>query len=239
MSDDIVKKPPNVIDNFAGWDDGIEGDDRPQGAGIIQGTLVKFTNEAMWVTRDGDELPPDLELIAVDVGRVVQRWQDAQPVETIILEPHQLFPDIEEMNEKVPRKEWVEGPDGQPRGPWQAQHVSLPARPEDHGQVHISDRHHRRQNWYSRVARQVDVDATATRTKRLSGGHTRRQVHEHEIWRATAAAFRDRALGATWWRGRRSRSIATAGGGAAGATTGAAGFAAGRRRAGRRDTGLR
>jgi hypothetical protein len=123
MSDDIVKKPPNVIDNFAGWDDGIEGDDRPQGAGIIQGTLVKFTNEAMWVTRDGDELPPDLELIAVDVGRVVQRWQDAQPVETIILEPHQLFPDIEEMNEKVPRKEWVEGPDGQPRGPWQAQHV--------------------------------------------------------------------------------------------------------------------
>jgi hypothetical protein len=68
-------------------------------------------------------LPADLELVAVDVGRVVQRWQDQQPVETIVLQPHQKFPDVEEMNEKVPRKEWVEGPDGQPRGPWQAQHI--------------------------------------------------------------------------------------------------------------------
>jgi hypothetical protein len=27
------------------------------------------------------------------------------------------------MNEKVPKEEWVEGPDGNMRGPWQAQHV--------------------------------------------------------------------------------------------------------------------
>jgi hypothetical protein len=120
---DIVKKDPTSIDNFAGWDDGVEGDDRPEGAGVIQGALLKFSNEAAWVTRDGDELLADLELIAIDVGRVVQRWQDQQPVETIVLEPHQKFPDIEDMNEKVPRSEWVEGPDGQPRGPWQAQHI--------------------------------------------------------------------------------------------------------------------
>jgi hypothetical protein len=44
---DIIKKEPTSIDNFAGWEDGVEGDDRPQGAGIIQGNLVKFTNEAM------------------------------------------------------------------------------------------------------------------------------------------------------------------------------------------------
>jgi hypothetical protein len=120
---DIVKKDQTSVDNFAGWDDGIEGDDRPEGAGIIQGSLVKFTNEAMWVTRDGDELPADLELVAVDVGRVVQKWRDGQPVETIVLEPHQKFPDVEELNEKVPKKEWVEGPDGNMRGPWQAQHI--------------------------------------------------------------------------------------------------------------------
>jgi hypothetical protein len=119
----IVKKDSTSIDNFAGWEDGVEGDDQPQNAGIIQGSLVKFSNEAMWVTRDGDELPADLELVAVDVARIVQRWQDQEPVETIVLEPHQKFPDIEEMNEKVPRKDWVKGPDGQPRGPWQAQHV--------------------------------------------------------------------------------------------------------------------
>jgi hypothetical protein len=120
---DIVKKDPTSIDNFAGWEDGVEGDDRPEGAGVIQGSLVKFSNEAMWVTRDGDELSADLELVAVDVARIVQRWQDQAPVETIVLEPHQKFPDLEEMNEKVPRDEWVEGPSGELRGPWQAQHV--------------------------------------------------------------------------------------------------------------------
>ncbi|HMF06895.1 MAG TPA: hypothetical protein VKE72_07775, partial [Methylocella sp.] len=118
-----MKKDPASIDNFAGWEDGVEGDDQPQNAGIIQGSLVKFTNEAAWVTRDGDELSANLELVAVDVARVVQRWQDQQPIETIILEPHQKFPDIEEMNEKIPHKEWVKGPDGQLRGPWQAQHI--------------------------------------------------------------------------------------------------------------------
>jgi len=123
MSNDVVKKDSTPADNFSGWEDGTEGDDRPEGAGIIQGSLVKFTNEAMWVMRDGDELPADLELIAVDVGRVVQKWQDGQPVETIVLEPHQKFPDVEELNEKVPKKEWVEGPDGNLRGPWQAQHI--------------------------------------------------------------------------------------------------------------------
>jgi hypothetical protein len=111
------------VDSFEGWEDGVEGNERPEGAGIIQGILAKFTNEATWTTRDGDELPA-LELVAVNVGRVVQKWsEDGQPVETIILEPHQKFPDIEEMNEKIPRTEWVEGPDGQMRGPWQAQHI--------------------------------------------------------------------------------------------------------------------
>jgi hypothetical protein len=125
MSDIVKKDPTNIVDGFEGWEDRFEGDDRPQGAGIIQGILIKFTNEATWVTRDGDELPENLELVAVDVARVVQRWEDQQPVETKILEPHEKFPDIEEMNEKIPREEWVEGPDGQPhgRGPWQAQHI--------------------------------------------------------------------------------------------------------------------
>jgi hypothetical protein len=123
MSDIVKKEPTNIVDNFEGWEDGVEGDDRPEGAGVIQGTLIKFTNERKWVTRDGDQLPADFELVIVDVSRVVQKWQDQQPVETIILEPHQKFPDIKEMNAKVPEEEWGEGPDGEPRGPWQAQHI--------------------------------------------------------------------------------------------------------------------
>jgi hypothetical protein len=53
----------------------------------------------------------------------LQKWKDGLPEETIILEPGQKFPDVEKMNEAAPKAEWVEGPDGKKRGPWQAQHV--------------------------------------------------------------------------------------------------------------------
>ena len=68
-------------------------------------------------------MPAGLELAAVNVIRVVQKWKDGVPEETIILEPGQKFPDVEKMNEAAPRAEWVEGPDGKMRGPWQAQHI--------------------------------------------------------------------------------------------------------------------
>jgi hypothetical protein len=124
----IIKKETAVVDGFGGYEDGVEGHDRPQGAGLIQG-LTKFTNEATW-ERDDEEIPSDLELIAADVVRVVQRWEDGRPAETRILEPGEKFPDIEALNEAVPRSEWAEGPDGKPRGPWQAQHILYLVDPE-------------------------------------------------------------------------------------------------------------
>jgi hypothetical protein len=121
----IIKKEMPAVDGFDGWEDGVEGHDRPAGAGIIQGVLLKFTNAATWMTRDDDEISADLELVAVDVIRVIQKWQDGRPVEgsTNILEPGEKFPDIEAMNAAIPRSEWEEGPTGELRGPWQAQHV--------------------------------------------------------------------------------------------------------------------
>src|SRR6516225_3459743 len=113
----------NNVDGFAGYETRIEGSDQQQADNVIQGSVVKFTNEANWVTRDGEELSPDLKLVAIDIGRVVQKWQDRQPVEKIVLEPGQKFPDLEELNDKTPPSEWTEGPDGNPRGPWQAQHI--------------------------------------------------------------------------------------------------------------------
>jgi len=126
MGNEVVKKDPTSIDGFAGWNDDTEGGDRPEGgSGIIQGTLIKFTNEGTWVTRDGEELPADLELAAVNVWRVVQKWTPDQGPDgpPIILGPEQPFPDIEKMNEEAPREEWGEDPSGNPRGPYQGQHV--------------------------------------------------------------------------------------------------------------------
>jgi hypothetical protein len=122
MTNEVTKTAPRE-DGFEGFEDRVEGDDRPEGGSVIQGTVVKFTNEATWVTRDEEELPPDRELIATDIIRVVQKWINQLPVETTVLEAGQKFPDLEALNEAAPKTEWAEGPDGKPRGPWQAQYI--------------------------------------------------------------------------------------------------------------------
>jgi hypothetical protein len=123
MTDELTTKAAaRELDGFETFEDGVEGSDQQTtNRRVIQGSLIKFTNETTWVTRDGEELPNELELLAVDIGRVVQNWVD--PVKTIVLEPGKKFPDVEKMNAKVPQAEWTEGPDGKKRGPWQAQHV--------------------------------------------------------------------------------------------------------------------
>jgi hypothetical protein len=122
MSNEL-EKSPHTVDGFAGYSDEVEGDEQQTSNRVIQGEIVKFTNEASWVTGAGEELPADLELVVIDVGRIVQKWNDGIPVETRVLQPGEKFPDIAKLNETVPKKEWVEGPDGKPRGPWQSQHV--------------------------------------------------------------------------------------------------------------------
>lgn len=118
----LKKVEPEEIDGFEGYEDGVEGNDEQRG-GVIRGMLLKFTNDFVWVTGDGEELPPGLELVAVDIARVVQKWADKMPVETRVLGPGEKFPDVDKLNDATPRQEWEEGPDGKPKGPWQAQHI--------------------------------------------------------------------------------------------------------------------
>jgi len=112
-----------IVDGFEAFTDEIEGNDEQKPSSrIIQGTRVKFTNETKWLTDADAEMPP-VELVAADILRVVQKWKDGNPDETIILDAGQKFPDVEEMNARVPQSEWEEGPDGKRHGPWQAQYV--------------------------------------------------------------------------------------------------------------------
>ena len=122
MNSEVAKQAATEVDGFEGYEDAAEGT-QERGGQVIQGQRLKFTNEATWETDDGEEIDENREFIAVDVARIVQRWQDQKPAETIILAPHQKFPDVAKLNADVPREEWVEGPDGNPRGPWQAQHI--------------------------------------------------------------------------------------------------------------------
>src|SRR6516162_9052827 len=96
-----------LLDGFQGF----EGIDSPANR-LIQGQIVKFTNEATGVTRDGEELSGTLELIALNVIRVVQKWEEGQPIETRVLQPGEKFPNFEELNATVPQSEWRQGPRG-------------------------------------------------------------------------------------------------------------------------------
>ena len=50
---ELTKVTP-AVDGFEGFEDRREGDARPQGR-VIDGTIVRFTNEATWLTREEDD----------------------------------------------------------------------------------------------------------------------------------------------------------------------------------------
>jgi hypothetical protein len=113
-----------ALDGFSGFNEEVEGDDRPQGGGsMIQGTLVKFTSEGEWVTGSGDPMPPGQELVPSDLVRAVQKWLDGKAAGTIIVPPGQKFPNVEAMNETAPRSEWRMDLNGKMVGPWQMQYL--------------------------------------------------------------------------------------------------------------------
>jgi hypothetical protein len=126
MSNTVMKKSSHEIDDgFEAFEDGVEGGEEHTGS-VVQRPILGFTNEAEWVNKDNDEkLPADREFVAIQHFRVVQKWKDGLPIKECerVLKPGEKWPDIKKLNDAVPQEEWVDGPDGQPRGPWQAQHV--------------------------------------------------------------------------------------------------------------------
>jgi hypothetical protein len=49
--------------------------------------------------------------------------EDATLLETLVKRPGQPLPSIDELNAKIPEKEWAIGFDNKPRPPWQKSHV--------------------------------------------------------------------------------------------------------------------
>src|SRR5947208_642893 len=98
--------------------DGFDDIDDNRSASAMQGTRVKFTNEATWKTTDDDELPADLELLVASIARMIIKWgPDKKPVETHVIEPGRPWPDLVVMNASELRSEWREN-FGKMEGPW-------------------------------------------------------------------------------------------------------------------------
>jgi hypothetical protein len=112
-----------VGDGFDGYSDRVEGDNSTQQPqGLIRGNHLKFGATAQWERREGETIGPDVKLIVTDIKRAVLKWgpnKNDRP-ETTIIPPGEPFPDVEAMNEAVPKDQWRQGPAGL-QGPYQSQ----------------------------------------------------------------------------------------------------------------------
>ena len=121
-SNDVALKEPRSLDEFADWTDEVESRDEQVSERAIIGQLVRFTNEGQWLLPEQVQLTKPL--IVVNVRRTVTKWgKDKKPVETTFLKAGEKIPDLGKRNEETPKAEWIEGYDGNPKGPWEAQHI--------------------------------------------------------------------------------------------------------------------
>jgi hypothetical protein len=97
---------------------------------LIQGEIIRFA-DGRWSTKEGAAFSGDLALLAVGTARALQRWEARMLVETIVERPGERLPDLEELNEAIPKEQWEAGLDGKPRPPWVMQSVVYLLNPRD------------------------------------------------------------------------------------------------------------
>jgi hypothetical protein len=109
--------------------DGFEGANG-KGEKLIRGVIVRCV-EGIWKDADGTLIPQEKKLVAWATNEALQRWEDKRPVETIVKCPGVPLPDLDDLNAKIPQKEWEPGIDGKPRPPWVRQGIVYLLDPHD------------------------------------------------------------------------------------------------------------
>jgi len=85
---------------------------------LIQGVFIRCV-DGRWSDRDGVSFPTGMQMVVLGTTQAVQHWKNKKPIEAFTKRP---LPDIELLNEAVPKDEWEEGPNG-PRPPYTLQHI--------------------------------------------------------------------------------------------------------------------
>jgi hypothetical protein len=97
--------------------DGGESRDR-----LVQGVILKCV-DGRWKAHDDTPLHKEMQFYVFGVTKGLQHWEDERVVEEIKKKPGEDLPDVEALNDVIPREQWEEGLDGKPRAPWQLNHV--------------------------------------------------------------------------------------------------------------------
>ena len=93
---------------------------------LIRGVIAKCI-DGRWADADG--LPMPERLLVVGTTRALQCWREQKPIDTLIEEPGEPLPNVDELNEQIPHNEWEPGLDGRPRPPWQLNWVAYLVNP--------------------------------------------------------------------------------------------------------------
>jgi hypothetical protein len=112
--------------------DGFEITDNDDKDRVIQGSIIRCV-DGEWTDGDGEPFPPDTPLLVLATTMALQHWKNKEPIETIMKQPGQPLPDVDELNKKIPKKEWEPGLDKTPRPPWGIQHICYLLNPRDAG----------------------------------------------------------------------------------------------------------
>ena len=87
MSNELAKSKSNEIDGFDGYTTECEGAKGIIGSSVIVGGLLRFGTDAPYWTCNDEAFPPEREVVAVNVLRVVTKWVNGEKVEEIVLAP--------------------------------------------------------------------------------------------------------------------------------------------------------
>jgi hypothetical protein len=87
-------------------------------AGAFGGAqLLKFV-DGCFVTREGEEIGPDKELVVLGLKKVVQKFVDHKLLDTVVVPDSEKVPNLKEMNDAAPREEWGVDLNNNPVGPY-------------------------------------------------------------------------------------------------------------------------
>jgi hypothetical protein len=97
-----------------GWDDAAtENAER-----VIKGTLLKFADWNWTKGTEGTNVEKSTALVALSTVAAWVRWVDGKPVEYRMRQPGEQLPDRDELGD-LDESAWEQGPDGNPKDPWQ------------------------------------------------------------------------------------------------------------------------
>jgi hypothetical protein len=122
MSEEPKQENLPVITIGADGFDDVDPNER-----LIQGPIARCV-DGHWSWRDGTAISPDTRWLVLATMTALQRFN---PLETIIKRPGEPLPNVDDLNDKIPKEQWELGLDGNRRPPWKRQHGAYLLNPAD------------------------------------------------------------------------------------------------------------